>query len=142
MHELLPKFHSSLKKAGHSITKSRDQVFLALVDQEPLRMSELVHRLEPTIDRATIYRTVSLLESLGIIEKLIIGWKYKLELSHEYSGHHHHLTCIDCGVVVDIQGDKQTEKMLHSLARMHGFDHESHQLEIRGKCSVCRVTKK
>ena len=86
----------ALKQRGVSITKPRRQLYEVLARSEPLTMQELIASL-PQYNKTTIYRTVELFENLGIIQRLQIGWKYKLELSNEYQDHHHHVTCTNCG---------------------------------------------
>ncbi len=129
----------SLKQGGNSITKARLAVFLALVDQEALTMAELINRIGPKIDRASIYRSIALFETLGIVQRLQMGWKYKLELSDVFAAHHHHLTCITCGFVMPINEDQQTEAHINRLALNLNFQPRSHQLEIRGVCAKCNT---
>ncbi|MDB5186410.1 MAG: transcriptional regulator, Fur family transcriptional regulator, ferric uptake regulator [Candidatus Saccharibacteria bacterium] len=139
MHDALQKFQTFLKAHSHSCTKVREQIFLAMLDQEPLTMRELVKKLGDKVDRASVYRTVHLLESLGVIERLAQGWKYKLELSDEFSEHHHHITCLNCGKVVPIEEVEEIENLIIQLAKSQGFHSFSHQLEIRGTCSACSM---
>jgi Fur family transcriptional regulator, ferric uptake regulator len=139
MTEQINKFNATLRKSGHSNTAVRKMVFEAMIDQEPLTMSELVRRLKDRCDRASIYRTVSLFEKLTIVERLQIGWKYKLELTDEFSEHHHHLTCLNCGGVTTVDEDQAVESRIHILAVKAGFQPKSHQLEIRGICRECHT---
>jgi len=137
MVEILTTLRQTLKRQGYSLTSSRQKVFEALEHHEPQTMHELIVAC-PAIDRASVYRTIALFEKLGIIQRLQIGWKYKLELSDAFSHHHHHLSCIRCGTVVPLPEDKLLEKKLHSLAIAQGFSPQDHQLEIRGLCSACQ----
>ncbi len=84
---------------GHSLTRARLAVFRALQDKEPLAMAEVARACAGKADRASVYRAVALFEELGIVKRLQIGWKYKLELSDAFHHHHHHLTCLKCGRV-------------------------------------------
>lgn len=103
-------------------------------------MAELVAACSP-INRASTYRTVFLFEQLGIVQRLQIGWKYKLELSDSFHLHHHHLTCRQCGVVIPFEEDPALEKRLIALARSHDFAMSGHQLEIQGICQSCSTKK-
>ena len=132
-HELLAQL---LKAQGLSITKPRRSVFEALLSQEPLTMHELVDRT-PQIDRASVYRTVELFERLGIIQRLTVGWKYKLELSDKFAAHHHHITCTQCGRTVALS-EHELEQVIDQLATQHGFVATGHQIEIQGTCETCR----
>ena len=75
MIEPLEQLMNSLKQHGQSLTKPRQVVFAALQGQEPQTMQQLVATCAGQIDRATVYRIVSLFEQLGIVQRLQIGWK-------------------------------------------------------------------
>lgn len=138
MNEVLEQLKQNLKHHGQSLTQVRKSVFLALLDQPPQTVTQLIARVGDKADRASIYRTVQLFEDLGIIERLQIGWKYKLELSHAYSGHHHHLTCLNCHKIIEFHENQSIEQELEKLAAEHGFHPTSHQLELRGYCPDCK----
>lgn len=129
--------NQTLKAHGQSVTACRQQVFAALSGQEPLSMVELVRRC-PDTNRASVYRTVALYEKLGIVLRLQTGWKYKLELSDRFHDHHHHATCLECGVSLVIPEDSALEQQFHELSNVMGFTMERHQLEIQGYCSKCQ----
>jgi len=128
----------TLKQAGYSVTQTRKTVFAALENQEPLTMQQLTHKL-PDVDRASAYRTVALFERLGILRRLQVGWKYKLELSELFSYHHHHMSCVKCGIIVPVREDKTIETALHTLAHEYGFTLSDHQVEMQGVCTKCRL---
>jgi Fur family ferric uptake transcriptional regulator len=132
---------ATLKANGFSLTSPRKAVFAALQNQEPQTMNRLVLACQDEIDRASVYRTIALFERLGIVQRLNIGWKYKLELSDTFSHHHHHLTCIKCGKVIPIAEDKVLEQQLNELSALHDFLPQDHQLEIRGLCQACNLKR-
>ena len=127
----------ALKKHHVSLTKPRKQIYEVLSHSEPLTMQELIASL-PQIDKTTVYRTVELFENLGIVQRLQIGWKYKLELSNAYQDHHHHITCVSCGQTIALPEDDVIEERLLTMARQQGFEPKDHQLEVRGLCPACR----
>lgn len=124
-----------LKASGQSVTTARLKVFAVLAGQEPLGMHELVGKL-PDVDRASVYRTVTLFERLGIVQRLHTGWKYKLELTDKFAAHHHHLTCTRCGRAFPIR-EAELEQVIDNLAAAHHFTASAHQIEIQGVCSNC-----
>lgn len=128
----------TLKKHGHSITASRLSVFLALENTEPLTMAQLVSKVAPDTHRTSVYRTVELFEQLGIIQRIQIGWKYKLELSNEFQDHHHHLTCIKCGRIESFQEPDSMHQLLETIAKEKHFSLQRHQLELQGVCVRCQ----
>lgn len=127
-----------LKKNGYSVTRPRLVVCELLLDQEPQSMGELAARLDGQLDRASLYRTVDLFEKLGVVQRIYIGWKYKIELSDIFTHHHHHISCLQCGKIVPLQEDEKLEALLTLLAQQQNFTAQSHQLEICGYCQNCR----
>ncbi len=138
MQEPLQQLRLSLQKHKQSLTQSRQTVFKALLSPEPMTMTELIQACTPSVNRASVYRTVGLFEQLGIINRIQVGWKYRLELSDQFQHHHHHLHCYRCGMTLPLAEDAALESRLHQLALQSGFLPESHQLEITGICANCR----
>ena len=129
----------TLKKHGYSASKSRLAVFSVLLHQEPLSMSEIVHKLSGIVDRATVYRTIELFEKVNVVQRLHIGWKYKIELTDQFHEHHHHIICQNCAKLIAIDGDSHIEKDIADLAKKYSFSITSHQLEIKGICKTCQL---
>jgi len=128
-------FRRLLKNAGYSLTGARSAVFAALLGQEPMSMHQLVGKVAG-VDRASVYRSIELFETLGIVQRLNTGWKYKLELTDKFATHHHHLTCTDCGKTVALS-ETELERFIEQIARSHGFRPVSHQIELQGLCASC-----
>ena len=126
-----------LKQSGYSLTKPRKLVFDLLLQGRPMSMSELVSESGHKVDRASIYRTVSLFEKLGITHRVNTGWKYKIELSDAFIGHHHHMHCTNCGQITTLPANTMLETMIDTTAAKEDFKPRSHQLEIYGICANC-----
>lgn len=126
-----------LRDNGYSMTAARKEVCALLWEQEPLSMHELTARSKGKLDRASLYRTIDLFERLGLVERIYIGWKYKVELSDIFAHHHHHISCLECGKIVAITEEDEIEKLIQGLAEKHGFTAQGHQLEVRGLCEQC-----
>lgn len=130
-------FKKVLADNQQSLTKPRQAVFDALQHHKSLTMSELI-ATSPTINRASVYRTVEIFETLGIIVRIPNGWKYRLELGDAFVEHHHHATCHQCGASIALPEDKELEKRLHELADQRSFQLQSHQIELIGLCENCQ----
>ena len=127
-----------LQKNRLSKTKARLAVFKALtISQRALSMNELIQAC-PSIDRVSVYRVVDQFEKVGIISKIQIGWKYKIELGDGFKTHHHHLSCVSCGVSIDIDEPEQFDDYIDVLAQKHSFSITQHTLELRGLCLSCK----
>ena len=88
------------------------------------------------ISRATVYRTLPLLEKSGLIRKVVFIDKhthYELDYGHM---HHEHLICINCGSVIEFYR-KSLEDSLEEVARENAFEPIGHKLEITGYCKKC-----
>ncbi len=99
-------------------------------------MHELLGRCS-SLDRASVYRTVALFETLSIVQRLQTGWKYKLELSGAFHQHHHHATCLRCGTTIPLPEHPTLEKLLHDISTQADFTLTIHQIELQGYCANC-----
>lgn len=126
-----------LNDNGRSLTKPRQVLCDLLWDSEPQSLHELTQRSQGVIDRASVYRTLELFEKLGLVRRIYIGWKYKVELSDVFTHHHHHISCLNCGKVVAITEDAAIERLIQEIGQRYGFAKPAHQLEVTGYCPVC-----
>lgn len=130
-------FAKQLSSSGYSVTKARMLVFELMINQEPQSISEIIQRASGQVDRASIYRIIRLFEKLGIVQRLYIGWKYKIELTDKYLHHHHHISCLKCGRVISIHDVPTIKNFIKGIASEHGFKPVNHQFEISGYCNKC-----
>lgn len=136
--DILQSFRTFLTTHGYRLTASRETVFkLLLHAAEPQSMRELITKAGSSVDRVSVYRTVELFEKLDIVHRIYIGWKYRLELSDEFIPHHHHLSCLGCGKMIDIAGEEHLDEYVKSIAIKYGFQPRHHQFEIDGYCQTC-----
>jgi Fur family ferric uptake transcriptional regulator len=138
MSQIKSEIATVLRANGFSVTKQRQLVFDLLEGKEPLTMYELYELVKGQIDRASLYRIITVFEQLGIVQRITIGWKSKLELSDKFADHHHHLTCIKCGKIIPIN-ETELESFVESLSAAHNFRPTEHQVEIQGYCEVCSL---
>lgn len=132
------QYRATLKINSHSDTATRYRVFECLCSsQSPLSITELSDKLKGKVDRSSVYRTVELFERLGIVKKVYIGWRYRLELGDDYRSHHHHMTCIGCGKILPLSNQK-LESALRSVGRDNKFLITDHLIELRGYCRSCQ----
>jgi Fe2+ or Zn2+ uptake regulation protein len=127
-----------LEDNHYKITRARLLIFKLLRNNEPQTITRLVAASTKKIDRVSVYRVINLYERLGVVKRINIGWKYRLELSEIFLDHHHHISCLGCGRVVAIKEDVEIEKLIEKLGKTSGFVLKSHQLELQGYCNQCR----
>lgn len=133
-HETL--FKINLKHHGYKITPSRLLVFQEVLKTDGITESLLADKLSGEVDRSTVYRTVALFESLGLIVRLWNGWKSSVEVSSSFVSHHHHITCRICGVIKRLESD-ELERAVEKSVSATGFSNISHILEFTGVCGEC-----
>lgn len=125
-----------LQNNGHSITKQRRLIFEILNANDPLTIKEIYNLSQDLIDRASVYRIIDLFEKTNIVRRSNIGGRYKIELSDNFTAHHHHLTCMNCHKVTIIN-DPEIELLVDNIVAKHHFRPKDHQLEIQGYCDSC-----
>ena len=100
-------------------------------------LEEDVARISPAVGRATVFRTLELLLSLGLVERVHTEGERRDAYVVAGGVHHHHLVCSRCGVVTEVTGC-MVDDLVSSLAQASGFQVEGHWMEIVGLCSRCR----
>ncbi len=91
-------------------------------------------------DLATIYRSMHLLEGMGMVKRFDFGdgvARFEL-VGRGEDGHHHHLICTRCGEVVEIE-ECFPHTLEEAIAVRNGFKSVSHKLEFFGICPQCQA---
>lgn len=104
-------------------------------------IEELIERLrqcQAAVSRASIYRTLSLLISSGLVDKTSFdaaGPCYEIVRGHH--DHHDHMVCVKCGKLIEFK-QAEIERLQEEVAEEHGFNMRGHRLTIYGVCRNCR----
>jgi len=128
-----------LEEAGLKPTRQRVVIVRALERSgRPVTAQALHARLGRSGNGpglATIYRTLQALEQAGYARTFPAG---DSELSYKLCdpGHHHHLICERCGLVVEIPSC-EVEEWASEVARRRGFTLSAHQADVFGLCPRC-----
>ena len=99
------------------------------------------------IGLATIYRTLELLEELGLLQKMNFGdgrSRYEMvqtDMQSRHHHHHHHLICLDCGRILEVEEDLLTQ-LERVVEEQHNFQIINHYLQFFGHCPSCRQDSK
>jgi Fur family ferric uptake transcriptional regulator len=96
------------------------------------------HDVDPRVSRATVYRTLQVLETAGFVEGMETrdgGRRFEHVLGHE---HHDHMVCTACDKILEFRDD-QLEALQEAAAQHLGFSIESHSLRIYGRCKNCEA---
>ena len=88
-------------------------------------------------NKVTIYRIMDFLYKNGFIERLEFGeGKFRYEIKG--NNHHHHLICIDCDKIEDIEGEYMNDLENEIYNEKH-FKVNYHSLEFFGICKNCQL---
>jgi len=140
---LLEKFQTLLKENTLKFTKQRELVLKFLYDHDghftPEDIYTHLKQENPGINIgiATVYRTLSLLETSNIASSIsfgVQGKKYELGLKK----HHDHLICTICGEIIEFF-DKIIEEKQEEIAKKFNFQMTGHTMKIVGLCENCQA---
>ena len=139
--ESVELFKKILKDHNKSITKTRLFVFETLVENRFQSLYEINKKTKCLVNRSSLYRIIEMFQDLRIIEKVPVGWKYKIELSDIFINHHHHITCRSCEKTSVAELNADLEKLIDDIATRADFTLQKHQVEINGICAECQIEK-
>ena len=127
----------AMDRAGHRLTGPRREV-AELVAARPghFTAAELVDDAKGRgIGRATVFRSLDLFASLGLVERVDLPGGDHAYVACE-PAHHHHAICTNCGSVFDVD-DAGLAEVLARIAARSGFRVTNHRLELFGRCAAC-----
>ncbi len=144
MESRLEKIKKLLHSSSYKLTPQREATVRVLLENEEDHLSAedvylLVKEKYPEIGLATVYRTLELLTELKIVDKVNFGdGVARYDLRKEGENHfHHHLVCIECGSVEEIQEDLLDDVEEIVEERWH-FIVKDHRLTFHGICRECQ----
>lgn len=136
-----------LKKKGYKLTPQRRAIVDTIVDSEGkhLTAEEIYDEVKkncPEIGLATVYRTILLLEEIGIVSRLHLNdGCSRYELVHSDERHrHHHLVCNICNSVIEVEDDL-LEELEENIEENYNFKIVDHSVKFYGVCSKCQHKK-
>ena len=135
------EFKAMLKERGFRLTPQREIVLDVLHDMAGHVTAEEIHAdvqaIASAVDISTVYRTLELLQELGLVAGSDLGdGQMRYELLTQ-QGPHHHMQCVACGRTVRIE-TAEIQPALDALAQRHGFAIQAQHLVITGLCPRCR----
>jgi Fur family ferric uptake transcriptional regulator len=138
--DLLDRFRRWLREQRLPVTRQRDLIAETVFrSEEHLSVEAIARRMAERGARvgvATIYRTLELLVSAGLVREHEFGEGFRRFEPAGREGGHEHLICVRCGKVVEFANER-LERMLPVIADEHAFQHERHRVEIFGTCRDC-----
>lgn len=132
---------STLKQKKFKITKVRSGIVGQFsVAKSPLSAKELLDFFHSTglkINKTTVYRELTFLLTENIIKEIEFGEGQKRYELEDFK-HHHHLICLKCRKVEDIELKTDLENEEKRFLKENGFKVINHSLEFFGYCKNCQ----
>ncbi|MEG0641934.1 MAG: Fur family transcriptional regulator [Clostridium sp.] len=137
------KLKEQMKLQGYKLTPQRRAVLDVVVEHEGKHLSteevyDIVKKGCPEIGLATVYRTLQLLEKIGVVCKLNFDdGCNRYELVHSNEIHqHHHLICKLCCSVEEVE-DMLLESLEEKVETKYSFKITNHEVKFYGICNKC-----
>lgn len=120
-----------------NLTKKRNKILSILKQEQKILSAKEIHKYTPTVDLATIYRTLNLLTKEKIVKQVRLN--NDGEALFEYQEQpHHHAVCNKCNKIVHF---KTSENEINKLLSIKGFEIEDIELTVKGVCCQSGKTK-
>ena len=141
-HGMLPsvreRIYAFISDKGLRKTSQRDAIIeAAFSTTEHYTAEELLamaKKIEPSVSRATVYRTLPLLVECGVLKEMDFGKDYKFyDPNYIDHPHHNHLICVDCNKIVEFE-DQHIELLEDCISKRLGFSPASKSLRIEANC--------
>lgn len=100
---------------------------------------EMAKKIEPSVSRATVYRTLPLLVRSGLLRELDLG-KDVMYYDPNFVDHptHNHLICVDCDKIIEFE-DPNMELLENCITRRLGFSPTNKIVRIEGHCDALKM---
>jgi Fur family transcriptional regulator, ferric uptake regulator len=131
-------WQSSLRERGYRLTPQRQLVLEAVDVLEHATPDDILTEVRKTassVNISTVYRTLELLEELGLVSHAHLG--HGAPTYHLADRHHHlHLVCRDCGSITEAD-ISVADPLVEALRGGFGFDTDMKHFAIFGRCAAC-----
>lgn len=135
------EFRAILRSRGYKATTPRLKVLAFLqLSKKPITAQEVAEKLKNEMNQATVYRTMKKLKTCGVVKQIDLRHNHAhYELSDKND--HHHIVCVRCGRVEDVEGCDVEETYRSILRRAKHFSSiKEHSLEFYGICKTCELS--
>jgi Fur family ferric uptake transcriptional regulator len=131
---------ATLRAGGYRVTPQRQLILEAVTELEHATPEEIFARVRRTargVNVSTVYRTLELLEQVGLVTHTHLGHgapRYHLAAEAE----HVHLVCQRCDRVTEV-APSAVGSLVRSLDSDLGFETDVGHLTVFGRCADCRA---
>jgi Fur family ferric uptake transcriptional regulator len=142
----LDSIQRSLKERGVRLTRQR-QILLELIDKtgdhlDAENLYQLAKQRDPKLNRVTVYRTLKMLKTGGLVDELDLmhyggdQHYYETRLKQE----HAHVICLRCGRVEEFFGEP-LQRLRKQIEGHFGFQVLLARTEVGGYCAHCQTLR-
>ena len=132
----------ALRRRGHRMTAQRRAIVGEIMRTKghiaPQLLVRRVKKRLPGVHESTVYRTLELLEELGILSHAHL--ESGAEYHHRAEHNHVHLVCSRCGRNGFLDVD-ETEPLQRLIERRSGWVPDFTHFAIAGLCETCRKSR-
>ncbi|MDC7226207.1 MAG: Fur family transcriptional regulator [Spirochaetales bacterium] len=143
------ELEGGIRNRGLRMTLPRQLVAQVLESADGYLSAEDIYSIireeYPAIGLATVYRTLVLLDEMGIVNRYNFGEGRARYIAAEdqTAEHHHQLICERCYKVIKYSDFSEDERELYKkvesvLSEKHGFEIKRHIVQFHGICPDCR----
>ncbi len=133
-------FAAHLHALGYRLTPQRQMILEAVRQAHdhvtPDDVYAAVHRQNPAVSRATIYRTLDFLCEIRLIHALYWGGQMYYEIADGRP--HHHLVCRVCGGMIECEHGL-LQVLFDAVEKKHHFMIDMDHVALFGLCRKCRA---
>jgi Fur family ferric uptake transcriptional regulator len=132
-----------LAEHGLRRTAQREAIIDAVLStKEHFHAEELLsmaRKIDASVSRATVYRTLPLLVRCGLLRELDLG-KDVMFYDPNFIDHptHNHLICVDCDKIIEFE-DPNMELLENCITRRLGFSPTNKIVRIEGHCDELKM---
>jgi Fur family transcriptional regulator, ferric uptake regulator len=127
-----------LRARGYRLTPQRQLVLDAvrrLGHSTPDALATEVQKTAPSVNLTTIYRTLEVLEQIGLVRHTHLD--HGAPTYHPAEDEHVHLVCRDCGAVIE-ESTELVAELVGRLRAQRGFEVDVGHITIFGRCADCQ----
>ncbi len=138
----LERFKTASKEAGVRLTHQRLEIFreiaASLDHPDAEAVFRAVQKRMPTVSLDTVYRTLWMLNDLGLVTTLGLR-RESVRFDANLEKHHHYL-CVHCGLARDFESAEFNALRIPDVAKTFGSVVTTH-VEVRGVCGRCATAR-
>jgi Fur family ferric uptake transcriptional regulator len=128
-----------LRERGYRITPQREAILHEVLRSQghitPQDVTRRVQRRMPAVNPSTVYRTLAMLEDVGVVRHSHLERGAEYHRADEVE--HVHLTCSRCGAEDDLSL-AEAESLKRLIREHRGFQPDLTHFAISGLCARCR----